>query len=106
MSLASTPYSHSTPATRVSTRIPQGTRHSSTHTVQLSSRLVPASIGVGSGTLDSTVAQSIPMASMMCVPKVTVPERTGAPPVLWKASVAFSHQRLSVGSRTSAPVVS
>ncbi|GAA3910772.1 hypothetical protein GCM10023084_73610 [Streptomyces lacrimifluminis] len=41
----------------------------------------------------------------MCVPKVTVPERTGEPPVLWKASVTFSHQRLSVGSRTGTPVV-
>jgi hypothetical protein len=42
---------------------------------------------------------------MMCVPNVTVPERTAEPPVLWKASVTFSHQRLSVGSRTGAPVV-
>jgi len=43
---------------------------------------------------------------MTWLPKVTVPERTGRPPVLWKASVTFSHQRRSAGSRTGSPVTS
>lgn len=98
-------HAHSTSTSRVSTRIPHGTRQASTHTVQVSSPRAPGLIGTGSGTLDSIVAQSIPSASTMCVPKVTVPERTGEPPVLWKASVTCSHQRLSVGSRSGSPVV-
>jgi len=42
---------------------------------------------------------------MMCVPNVTVPERTAVPPELWKARVTSSHQRWAVGVRTGVPQV-
>ena len=79
--------------------MPSGTRHASTHTVQVPSFRAPAPIGAGSGSAYSTVAQSIPSAPMMCVPRVTVPERAAAPPELRKVTVTFSHQRRAVAAR-------
>lgn len=79
--------------------MPSGTRQSSTHTVQVFVLPAPAAIGAGRSRVESIVAQSMPSAPMMCVPRVTVPERTAVPPVLRKETVTFSHQRLSVASR-------
>ncbi|MFF9406175.1 hypothetical protein ACF1B0_11675 [Streptomyces anandii] len=50
--------------------------------------------------------QSIPSAPMMCVPSVTVPERTTVPPELRKVTVTFSHHRRSAASRTGSPALS
>ncbi|GGN02606.1 hypothetical protein GCM10011578_025150 [Streptomyces fuscichromogenes] len=43
---------------------------------------------------------------MMCVPSVTVPERTAVPPELAKATVTFSHHRRSVAARVGVLQVS
>ncbi len=85
--------------------IPSGTRHASTHTVQVPFLRVFAAMGVGSCSVVLIVAQSIPRDPMMCVPSVTVPERTAVPPELWKARVTSSHQRLSVALRVGAAQV-
>lgn len=76
------------------------------HTVQVFSRLVPPAMGAGSLLVDSTVAQSMPSGPVTCVPKVTLPERTVASPVLRNSTVTFSHHRSSVGSRSGSPTIS
>lgn len=83
--------------------MPNGTRHASTHTVQVFVLPAPAPIGTGNCSAESIVAQSIPSAPMMCVPNVTVPERTAVPPELRKVRVTSSHQRWAVGLRAGAP---
>lgn len=87
------PYSHRTDTSCVSMCMPSGTRQASTHTVQVPLFFTPAAIGAGRGSAERIVAQSIPSDPMMCVPKVTVPERTVVPPVLLKETVTFSHHR-------------
>jgi hypothetical protein len=74
-------------------RMPSGTRQASTQTFHVSSFSAPGRIGTGRSSLLSIVAQSIPSGPMMCVPKVTVPERAGLPPGLVKVTVTFWHQR-------------
>ncbi len=74
--------------------------------VYVSERVAPARIGAGSGWDEVIVAQSTPSAPMMCVAKVTVPERAGEPPVLRNSTVTFSHHRLSAAARCGALRVS
>lgn len=82
--------------------MPRGTRQSSTQIVQVALVRAPAATGAGTGRVDPIVAQSMPSRPMMCVPSVTVPERTAVPPELRNSTVTFSHHRLSVGSRVGA----
>ncbi|XXZ50372.1 hypothetical protein AAGT00_19480 [Streptomyces cavourensis] len=65
----------------------------------VSERVDPAAMGAGSGWLVLMVAQSTPRAPMMCVAKVTVPERAGEPPVLRNSTVTCSHHRLPAAAR-------
>ncbi|ALO94749.1 hypothetical protein SHL15_3639 [Streptomyces hygroscopicus subsp. limoneus] len=83
--------------------MPSGTRRASTHTVQVGLLCAPGATGTGSSTVAPTVPQSIPSAPMMCVPKVTDPERTAVPPESRKVTVTFWHHRLSVSSVTGSP---
>ncbi len=86
--------------------MPRGTRQSSTQTVHVLLVREWGAIGVGRGSVDLIVDQSMPRRSMMCVPSVTVPERTAVPPELTKVTVAFSHHRWSVASRVGVLQVS
>ncbi|MEJ8643553.1 hypothetical protein WKI68_23610 [Streptomyces sp. MS1.HAVA.3] len=52
------------------------------------------------------VAQSMPRAPMMCVAKLTVPERAAVVPVLVKVTVTRSHQRSAAGARVGVDSVS
>lgn len=99
-------HSHTAETSWVSTRIPSGTRQDSTQTVYVFERVEPALIGAGRGWDEVMVAQSTPRAPMMCVAKVTVPERAGEPPVLRNSTVTFSHHRLSAAARCGALSVS
>ncbi|MEV5583396.1 hypothetical protein AB0L39_33170 [Streptomyces parvus] len=99
-------HSHTADTSWVSTRIPRGTRQDSTQTVYVFERVDPAPIGAGRGWDEVMVAQSTPRAPMMCVAKVTVPERAAEPPVLRNSTVTFSHHRLSAAARCGALSVS
>ncbi|MEU9096697.1 hypothetical protein [Streptomyces sp. NPDC048361] len=78
---------------RVSTRIPSGTRHASTHTPYVRDTTAPAAIGAGSAWREVMVAQSTPSSPMMCVANTALPDVTAVPPVLWNRTVTFSHHR-------------
>ncbi len=85
--------------------IPSGTRQADTQTRQVAVRWAWPVMGVGSGWVEVRVAQSMPRAPMMWVPKVTVPEVTGRSPVLRRVREMFSHQRTSAPVRLTGPVV-